>query len=121
LVPAEVGQHLPAATALKEASYVVANLNHLAPNFPLADLVTRKSDQTILVQVHGTAATEPCKFRTRPAGDPLEMLDARLTTMLGDRAELTFSPADLLAIGAEWCQLWTKLITARVKASGRSR
>jgi hypothetical protein len=49
------------------------------------------------------------------------MLDARVTVMLGDRAGLTFRPADLLAMSVEWCQPWTKLITARVKASGRSR
>ena len=55
-----------AATAqLEEAGYIVANLNHLAPNFPLAALVARKSDQTILDQVRGTT-TEPCKSRTPP-------------------------------------------------------
>ena len=31
----------------------------------------------------------------------LEMLDALVTAMLGDRAELTFSPADLRAIGVD--------------------
>jgi hypothetical protein len=29
------------------------------------------------------------------------MLDALVTAMLGDRAELTFSPADLRAIGVD--------------------
>jgi hypothetical protein len=31
----------------------------------------------------------------------LEMLDAPVTVMLGDRAELTFSPAELRAIGVD--------------------
>ncbi|MFJ4187862.1 hypothetical protein [Kitasatospora sp. NPDC089509] len=52
------------SAVLKAEGYAVTNLNQLAGNFPLADLIARRETR-LLVQVRGTTISEG-KYRTPP-------------------------------------------------------
>lgn len=67
-----------------------------------AGLLVRKIDEAGPDGQRAMAASQRIDALTAESREThLEMLDALVAAMLGDRAELTFSPADLLAIGVD--------------------
>lgn len=72
--------------ALRTAGFEVTNLNDLASNFPLADLVARRGVDRLLVQVRGTALRHPW-FRMAPT---TPRAFGRLAVALGHHAVFAF-------------------------------
>jgi hypothetical protein len=67
-----------------------------------ASLVVRKVEEAGTEGVRVMAASERIEALTAESREThLEMLDALATAMLGERAGLTFDPADLRAIGVD--------------------
>jgi hypothetical protein len=67
-----------------------------------AGLLVRKVDEAGPEGERVTAASERIDALTAESREAhLEMLDALVATMLGERASLTFGPADLRAIGVD--------------------